>query len=135
MIAPRANPRRIKLAFTGARGLKIAPDGALNLTVEEGELRFLKPVAWQESGERIPVECGFSIDAQDRVGFRLGSYDTRKPLVIDPVLLYSTYLGGGTGELGLRAMQSSMQHGSAEAARTWDMASPWTTTAMPTSPV
>jgi len=100
--APGANPRRIKLAFTDARGLKITPDGALNLKVEEGELRFLKPVAWQESGgERIPVECDFSIDAQGRVGFRLGSYDTRKPLVIDPVLLYSTYLGGGTGELGL----------------------------------
>ena len=59
-------------------------------------MKLLKPIAWQErNGQRQPVECEFIINNKQQIGFRLGAYDRNRELVIDPVLLYSTYLGGG----------------------------------------
>lgn len=101
ILAPGADPHRIKLAFTGAQSLRIDEDGALALQTGAGELKLLKPEAWQETnGQRQPVTCDYAINQQRQVGFRLGQYDPQKELVIDPVLLYSSFLGGSGFEQG-----------------------------------
>ncbi len=96
VLAPGANPQQIRLSFSGAQKLQINEAGDLALQTEVGEVKLLKPAAWQElSGQRQPVECEFIINNKQQIGFRLGAYDRNRELVIDPVLLYSTYLGGG----------------------------------------
>lgn len=96
LIAPGARPERIKLDLLGAREMALDSVGALVVRVAgEQELRMLKPRAWQDvAGERREIACAYRLEKHQRVAFQLGAYDARHPLVIDPVLSYSTYLGG-----------------------------------------
>ncbi|HET9177352.1 MAG TPA: SBBP repeat-containing protein [Terriglobia bacterium] len=96
-VAPGADAAAIRLQIDGARKLRLDSAGNLVLTVPGGELSFLKPVAYQQAaGQRRPVKAGYVIDGQGGVGFRVGQYDRAQPLVIDPILAYSTYLGGSS---------------------------------------
>ena len=55
----------------------------------------MKPVAYQREGEKkVAVAANYVLEGGGRVAFQLGSYDSRRELVIDPILSYSTYLGG-----------------------------------------
>src|SRR5262245_61049018 len=102
MIAPGAEPSRIKLSFSGTDKMSIESEGALVLRVGGEDLRMLKPQAWQEpNGGRRAISCDYSLSEKDQVEFRLGDYDTTLPLVIDPVLVYSTYIGGIGTDTGL----------------------------------
>jgi uncharacterized protein (TIGR03437 family) len=95
LVAPGADPKPIRLQFAGAKGLRFGADGDLVVTTSNGALAFHKPVVYQMiDGQRKTVEGSFAMLDKRTVGFRLGSYDRAKPLVIDPVLAYSTYLGG-----------------------------------------
>ena len=102
-VAPGADPRRIVLGFKGVRRLKIeAASGDLLLETAGGEIRQSKPVVYQEvDGERREVEGRYVMKGKRKVGFKVGAYDTTKALVIDPVLKYSTYLGGNNFETGI----------------------------------
>ncbi|MDT5063454.1 MAG: hypothetical protein QOH63_3913 [Acidobacteriota bacterium] len=94
VVAPGARPSVIKLAFTGARKARIAENGDLVLRTDSGEIRQRRPLAYQETnGARQSVPARYII-RDGQVGFQVASYDTSKSLVIDPVLSYSTYLGG-----------------------------------------
>ena len=94
-VAPKADPRQIKFTITGASNIHVASDGALVLGTNNGELHFQAPVIYQErNGRRLPIKGSFNISGANRIGFQLAQYDSTQPLVIDPVLLYSTYLGG-----------------------------------------
>jgi hypothetical protein len=96
VIAPGANPKPIRLQFAGAKKLKLTADGDLTVTATNGEIAFHKPVIYQvKNGKCQPVEGQFSLLAKNTVSFTLGQYDHMKPLVIDPVLIYSTYFGTG----------------------------------------
>ena len=54
-----------------------------------------KPVIYQEAGsKRLEVVGGYALKGEHEVGFEVGEYDPAKPLIIDPVLSYSTFLGG-----------------------------------------
>jgi hypothetical protein len=112
VVAPGAEPQAIALAV-GAVGeprrtrgdapVRIARDGDLVIPAKSGDLRFRKPVAYQEATKienRRLVEAHFTLDAQNRVHFALGPFDHTQPLVIDPTLLWATYLGGSAGESG-----------------------------------
>ncbi|HLL75889.1 MAG TPA: SBBP repeat-containing protein [Pyrinomonadaceae bacterium] len=96
LVAPGADPRRIELEFGGAEDVRLGESGDLVLRVAGGgELRQLKPVSYQViDGERREVESRYALVGDSSVGFELGEYDRTLPLVIDPVLSYSTYLGG-----------------------------------------
>jgi len=95
VVAAGADPKPIRLQFAGAKGLRLGVDGDLVVTAAGGVLAFHKPVVYQlVDGQRKAVEGCFAMLSRRTVGFRLGSYDHAKPLVIDPVLVYSTYLGG-----------------------------------------
>jgi len=99
VVAPGADPGRIAMAFEGAERLEVGADGALVLRTAAGALRQSRPVVYQEvDGARRTVSADYVIDGDGRVGFRLGAYDASRRLVIDPVLSYSTYLGGSNDE-------------------------------------
>ncbi len=99
VLAPGADPRSIKLSFEGTQGIHIDAQGDLVLSAEAGEVRQRRPVVYQESeGVRKDVAGRFLLGGDGEVKFEVGSYDESKPLVIDPVLTYSTYLGGNDFE-------------------------------------
>jgi len=95
-VAPRSNPEQIKLSFDGPNRVRIDENGDLVLTALNGhEVRHRRPVAYQlDQGTRREVEVRYAVDKRGRVSFKLARYDRSKPLVIDPVLVYSTLLGG-----------------------------------------
>jgi hypothetical protein len=98
VVAPNADPKPIRLQFAGARKLALTREGDLEVTGKNGEIAFHKPVLYQETnGQRQPVEGQFTLQANNTVSFKIGRYDHAKSLVIDPVLTYSTYLGGSNG--------------------------------------
>lgn len=96
LVEPEANPKAIRLAFTGARSMTVDRSGDLVLETAAGQVRQKRPVAYQEiDGQRQTVTANYVVKNRRQVGFQLGEYDQTKPLVIDPVIDYSTYLGGG----------------------------------------
>lgn len=131
VIAPGGDPRAIRFALEAGDSKletgnwKIDPKGDLVAALKGGEVRFRKPVVYQEKssqpsavslqqhpnpelptpdpgssnlqssiGNRQFVDGRYVLLADNRVGFQVGAYDKSRPLVIDPVLSYSTYLGG-----------------------------------------
>ena len=102
VVAPGKDPRAIRVQFDGARSVEVeAETGDLLLHVEGGDpVRQHKPVTYQViDGTRHEVESRYVIDANAQVGFEVGAYDAAQPLVIDPVLTYSTYFGNASEEL------------------------------------
>ncbi len=100
VVSPAANPSQIKLRFAGAKSVKVLPNGELTLTMGGGSLRWRSPVAYQDlNGKRNYVKAEYSVQHNNYVCFRVGAYDTSKPLIIDPKLLYSTYLGGSNEDV------------------------------------
>ncbi len=94
-VAPGADPGQIQFEILGASKIELNADSNLILQTTSGELRFQSPVIYQESrGSRVPVSGAYVIDDATHISFHLARYDSSKALVIDPVLVYSTYLGG-----------------------------------------
>ena len=101
LLSPGSEPDKISLMLEGAETISINKQGDLVLKSGRSELAMLEPVAYQERGgkrERIPA--AYDLQGENRVGFSLGDYDPELPLVIDPVIAYSTYLGGSGPEDG-----------------------------------
>jgi hypothetical protein len=94
-VAPGADPGAIRLRVEGASSLALDPQGNLVLHAAGGDLVQHAPVVYQDvGGVRRPVAGRFVLEGGDQVGFALGAYDKRLPLVIDPTLSYSTFLDG-----------------------------------------
>ncbi len=121
VVAPGADPSVVTLEV-GAGGvrpakrelrspLQIAADGDLVIKTDGGAVRFQKPVVYQpavndgqrttDDGPSVHVDGHYALTASNQVRFALGPYDHTKPLVIDPTLIYSTYLGGSGYGLGV----------------------------------
>jgi hypothetical protein len=125
VVAPGADPKQIRLSFAGAEKTELAPSGNLVLHTPTGALTQHKPVAYQViDGRRVEVPATFALDpssvirhplgnhapAGDApritddgsqsaiVSFELARYDATAPLVIDPTLHFSSYVGGGSGD-------------------------------------
>jgi len=95
IVAPGQDPGVIRLKITGAQHLEINSAGDLVLSTEDGAVRLAKPILYQTvKGARREVEGGYRLLAENVIGFAAGPYDRRRPLVIDPTLVYSTYVGG-----------------------------------------
>jgi len=100
VVAPGADPHAVVMAFEGADALRLDAEGNLVITTTVGELRLGRPLIYQEAdGGRRAVEGGYVLDGA-RVRFRVAAWDASRPLVIDPVLGYSTFLGGTSTDQG-----------------------------------
>jgi len=98
VVAPGADPDRIRLGFEGAEGLTLDEAGNLHLRLATGEIVQHAPVLYQEvEGRRRPVTGRFAL-LGDAVGFEVGAYDPSLPLVIDPPLVWASLLGGSSTE-------------------------------------
>jgi hypothetical protein len=102
IVAPGADPGAIKLAFAGVERTTVDARGDLILkTAGAPPLRFQTPVIYQtDGGGRHAVDGGYVRRGPHQIGFRVGAYDRTRPLIIDPVLSYSTYLGGSRTDGG-----------------------------------
>jgi hypothetical protein len=99
IVAPGANPDVIALGFEGAQSLHVGSAGDLVLGTAGGEVRLKTPVIYQEiNGGRQEISGHYVMKGRERVGFQVGAYDAARPLVVDPVLVYSTYLGGSESD-------------------------------------
>jgi uncharacterized repeat protein (TIGR01451 family) len=97
--APEADPRQIALDFPGVKQLEVAENGDLLIHFGNGILRWHKPIAYQIiQGTRQGVEARYILKEDTVIGFEVGAYDRSLPLVIDPVLLFATYLGGSLND-------------------------------------
>jgi len=94
VVSPGADPKQIRLKFDGTNRVRIDQQGDLVVRLGKNEYRHKKPVVYQDvAGKRIEVAGTWVLHGKE-AGFRIGAYDRRQTLVIDPVLIYSTYLGG-----------------------------------------
>jgi hypothetical protein len=99
VVAPGANPRSIRLRFSPLSSMKINSSGDLVLAMGPQKVSVRAPAIYQEiDGARQPVTGRFVVTAGREVGFDIGRYDRSRALVIDPTIVYSTYLGGSLEE-------------------------------------
>ncbi len=99
VLKPGADPNMIRLSFDGVKRMNIDRNGDLVLQTPGGEVVQRKPFVYQEvNGEKKAVAGRYAIKGTRKVGFRIGQYDRSRPLVIDPVLVFSTLLGGRFGD-------------------------------------
>jgi hypothetical protein len=105
-VAPGADPARIRLRYQGAAALSLDSHGNLliglprsSATSPARTLQESAPVAWQDiGGQRVFVPARYALHADGSVGFALAAYDARYRLVIDPALVFGSYLGGAGDE-------------------------------------
>lgn len=99
IVAPGTDPGVIRMKLSGGQSLRLGKSGDLIVELEGGELRQRAPIIYQEGDNgREHVDGRFVFIDKREVGFEIGEYDKRRPLIIDPVLNYSTYLGGGNDD-------------------------------------
>ena len=98
-VAPGSDPSQVKLHFSGAENLIQADNGDIILSTKDGDVRLHAPEIYQQSGAtREPVSGHYALLGGNDLRFVVGAYDHDRELVIDPVLTYSTYLGGSGNE-------------------------------------
>ena len=100
IVSPGTNPSIVRMTLDGARDLAVTGNGDLVGHAANGEIRLRKPVIYQRGGDgpTTPIEGRYRIDDERTVGFDIEDYDPAQPLVIDPVVVYSTYLGGNDAD-------------------------------------
>ncbi len=99
IVAPNADPRAIELSFADVDEVSVNAEGELVLRAAGAEVRQRKPVIYQEvNGQRQTVTGGYVQTGAREFGFEISDYDRELPLVIDPVILYASFLGGSDTE-------------------------------------
>lgn len=100
-VAPGADPGAIRMAFSGVDDVHLDRAGRLHLITAQGEVVQQAPVAYQViDGVRRPVDSRYVMRDTRQVGFAVSGYDGQRPLIIDPVLSFSTFFGGGGDDRG-----------------------------------
>jgi hypothetical protein len=95
IVAPGADPKTIALSISGARKLELNSQGDVLMSVTGGKVALQKPVIYQEvNGERRQIAGNYAIASDRQIRVAVAGYDHTRPLTIDPVLNYSTYIGG-----------------------------------------
>jgi hypothetical protein len=95
VVNPGAKLSSVHIAFQGAENLHTDANGDLVLSIAGNNMRFHKPVAYQLSGvDKQFVAANYVLAGKDRIEFGVGAYDASRTLIVDPILSYSTYVGG-----------------------------------------
>jgi Beta-propeller repeat/Domain of unknown function DUF11 len=98
-VSPGADPKQIALEFQGSPRLTLTAAGDLSIATEAGKVQLQAPRVYQQIGDEDRAIAGkFVLLSDNQVAFEIGAYDRTKRLVIDPILTYSTYLGGSGDE-------------------------------------
>jgi hypothetical protein len=110
-VAPGADPNAIHWSYDGANNVSVNPEGALVVSTQDGEqVASSKPYIYQEYGsEKRQVTGGYRLNGKD-VSFEIASYDSKRPLVIDPSLSNGTLIGATgtqTGDTVLNAVANN----------------------------
>lgn len=98
------NPDEVVFSYDGVESINVADNGDLEVILAEGRLVEQKPFIYQEiGGKRVEVQGSYRIisgqgEGHASYGFNVASYDRTRELVIDPVLDYSTYIGGSASD-------------------------------------
>lgn len=101
VVSPGIDPKAIKIRFEGSEKLETDKAGNLLLETAAGKIVQKAPIVYQEKdGARETVSAKYVIGDNHRVGFEIGNYDASRELVIDPILIYSTFLGGSNDDVG-----------------------------------
>ncbi len=101
IIKPGANPNDITLSFEGIEKIELDDNSNLLISIKDEQLRLLKPKVYQDiRGAKKEIDSSYNIKDLEHVSFKLGDYNREIPLIIDPVLIYSTYLGGSSVDAG-----------------------------------
>jgi uncharacterized protein (TIGR03437 family) len=104
IVAPGADTGRIWMRFTGA-DVRLEADGSASILASQTKVTWRKPVLYQgDSNHRQPVAGKYRLDSEGRLGFEVNDYDRGKPLVIDPVISYSTFIGRSAAEGAARVV-------------------------------
>jgi hypothetical protein len=95
VVAPGISPKTITLGFEGVHKLELDAKGDLLLQTTNDQMKLEKPLIYQEMDDvKQEIDGNYVLKGKDQIGFQIIEYDVTRPLVIDPVLNYSTYLGG-----------------------------------------
>lgn len=95
VVAPNTDPRQIRFRIAGAARVSLDTHGGLVITADSRTLRMMKPQIYQvTTGDKHHAVAGHYVLDGERISFALGAYNHSRSLVIDPALVYSTYLGG-----------------------------------------
>jgi len=94
VVKPGAHVSDIALAYDGARSLKLDATGNLLIETENSSLMDTRPIAFLEGSSPTPVDARFVVGLNNTYRFRVARYDSTRTLVIDPGIVYATYLGG-----------------------------------------
>jgi hypothetical protein len=101
LVSPHADPNRITLSFAGAQRVEVDEEGDLQVVLGREHLTLQKPLLYQASGnQKIPIDGKFQVMRDRTVAFHIGDYDRDKQLTIDPIIVFSSYLGGSGDDLG-----------------------------------
>jgi hypothetical protein len=102
LVHPGADSSRIQVAYRGAERVQVAKDGSLVVETLLGSLREGSPQIYQEErGRRTWIHGSYKFSGDLAYAFELGPYSEANTLVIDPTLLFSTYLGGTGSDYGM----------------------------------
>jgi Beta-propeller repeat len=102
VVSPGANPEVVRLTFEGAEGIRVDENRDLVLHTSDREVRLRTPITYQvRNGQRRVIAAQYEITGENEVSLQVAAYDKSSPLIIDPVLSYSTYLGGSDNDFGL----------------------------------
>src|SRR5262249_40664343 len=102
VVAPQADPKSVALEVEGATQLHVDDGGNLLIGVQDGEVELRRPFAYQQvGGARREIPSAYALAGTNHVTFAISDYDHALPLVIDPVLVFSTYIGGTNNDQGI----------------------------------
>ena len=101
VLAPHANPARIRMRYQGAESIRVDPAGNLILHTAHGDVIQQRPVLYQTAGSaRQSVDGAFKQNDRNEISFQVGPYDHSRELTIDPTISFSSYLGGSGSDQG-----------------------------------
>jgi len=102
IVRPGGDPSSIQLRYEGMNALAVTPDGHLRSSNHLGFIQEERPYIYQDIvGRRVDVSGRYVLRSSDSFGFEVdAAYDRSQPLIIDPILAYSNYLGGGSEDWG-----------------------------------